>query len=136
MRSAAVLAAGLSALLLSGCEEEGEGRPFDAGDGQVLTLLSLDADTKEAANGRMVGYLVATFAEPEGMQGSEGRPLAERLCPRILVEAGAPGEVDGAKLETVLIKYREPGREILGFSLAGSKNYWIELDRGECVTRS
>jgi hypothetical protein len=135
MRTAAILALCLLPTALPGCDEA-EGRPFDAGDGRTLTLLSLDAETKEAANGRTVAYLVAIFEEPDGMTGDERRPLAEQLCPRVLAEAGAPEEVDGASLETVLIKYREKGREILGVSFGSSTNYWVELSRGECITRS
>lgn len=135
MRTLAFLAAALIAGLLTGCDEA-EGRPFDAGDGQTMMLLSLESETKEAANGRAVGYLVATFEEPEGMQGADRRPLAEKLCPRVLAEAGAPEEIDGAKLETVLIKYREEGWQILGLSFGSSRSYWVELSRGECLTRS
>ena len=136
MRRAPIAAAGLVVLALGACDEEAEGRPFDAGDGRTLTLLSIEPETKEAANGRTVGYLVATFEEPEGMTGEQRRPLAEQLCPRVLAEAGAPDEVAGARLETVLIKYREKGLQILGVSFGSSKNYWVELSRGECITRS
>ncbi len=135
MRTATILAAGLLPCLLAGCDKA-EGRPFDAGDGLTLMLLSIEAETKEAVNGRTVGYLVATFEEPEGMQSAEHRPLAERLCPRVLAEAGAPEEVDGARLETVLIKYRDKGRTFLGISFGSSRNYWVELSRGECLVRS
>ena len=135
MRTFAILAAALLPVLLTGCDEA-EGRPFDAGDGKTMTLYSIEAETKEAANGRTVGYLVATFEEPEGMQSAERRPLAERLCPRVLAEAGAPEEVAGARLETVLIKYRQKGRAFLGVNFGSSKNYWVELSRGECLSRS
>lgn len=137
MRTLAIAAGLLPVLgvLLTGCDEA-EGRPFDAGDGRTLTLLSIETETKEAANGRTIGFLVATFEEPDGMQGAERRPLAETLCPKVLAEAGAPDEIGGAKLETVLIKYRQKGREILGVSFGGSKNYWVEISRGECLTRS
>ena len=135
MRIGRIFAALVLPLALSACEEEDERRPFDAGDGQVLTLLSLEAETKEIANGRTVGYLVAEFEEPEGMSSTQRRPLAEKLCPKVIDEMGAPEEVDGAKLETVLIKYRQKGFEILGMSFGSATNYWVELARGECVTR-
>lgn len=134
MKYAAVLTASLALVTpLGGCDE-GESRPFDTGDGQKMTLLSLQAETKEVANGRIVGFLIATFEQPDGLTKSERRPLAEKLCPLILDEMGAPEEVEGAKLETVLIKYRT-SETFLGFSYGSSANYWVELSRGECVTR-
>lgn len=132
-RSVAVLLACLTSAMLAGCDEA-DGRPFESGDGRTLTLLSLETETKETVSGRTVGILVATFADPKGLAAGERRPLAERLCPRVLSEMGRPEEVGGASLETVLIKYREPGTRFLGVSLGSSENYWVELSRGECVT--
>lgn len=99
-----------------------------------MTLLSLEAETKEIANGRTVGFLIATFKSPDDLQKAERRPLAEKLCPKVLDEMGAPEEVDGAKLETVLIKYRTE-KTFLGIPYGSSSNFWVELSRGECVTR-
>lgn len=41
----------------------------------------------------------------------------------MLTEIGAPDEVDGGRLETVLIKYRQKGLEFLDISFGFSKNY-------------
>ncbi|MEO1492250.1 MAG: hypothetical protein AAFV19_08885 [Pseudomonadota bacterium] len=134
MKPAAVLVAGaLAAFAIPGCDE-GESRPFALDDGTELTLLSLEAETKEVANGRTVGFLIASFRKPDGLQKSDRRPLAERLCPMVLAEMGAPEEIDGSKLETVLIKYITE-KTFLGIPYGSSSNFWVELSRGECVTR-
>lgn len=134
MKPALILLFGLIVSMpLGGCDD-GESRPFDIGDGTSMTLLSLEAETKEVANGRTVGFLIATFKTPDDLQKSERRPLAEKLCPKVLDEMGAPEEVDGAKLETVLIKYRTE-QTFLGIPYGSSSNFWVELSRGECVTR-
>ncbi len=119
---------------ISGCDEA-ESRPFEAGDGRTMTLLSLEAETKEVANGRIVGFLIATFEHPRDMGSKERRPLAEKLCPLILADMGTPEEINGAPLETVLIKYRETDFEVLGITWGHSSNYWVEMSRGECISR-
>lgn len=121
-------------LALAACEEPANDT-YTLPDGRVLNLRWLESETKEVANGREIGFVTATFDLPEWLESKERRPVAEQLCPLVLSVLGAPEQIDGQPLETVLIKYRRTDFEVAGLNFGSSSNYWVELNRGECVTQ-